>query len=330
MIGRPIARGDRGFRSAGRRRLWGALLGVVPIALLASGCSVERLVVKRVASSLGEGTDVFARDDDPELVREALPFSLKLVEMLLAEAPEDENLLLAAASGFTQYAYAFVELDAELLEFRDRASADRLRARALNLYLRARDYGLRGLEGRAPGISEALYREPEAAVAAAGREAVPLLYWTGAAWGSAVSLGLDRPELVADLGAVRALLERALELDPDYGNGAVHEAMISLAALPEGMGGSPRRARHHFERAVELSGGRAASPYVTLARQVAVPAQDAAEFRALLRRALAVDPDAAPEARLANLLAQRRARHLLEHIEDYFLEIDEPREMTAP
>jgi hypothetical protein len=44
-------------------------------------------------------------------------------------------------------------------------------------------------------------------------EDVPLLYWTAASWGGAISLGLDQPGLVADLPAVRALLDRALSLD---------------------------------------------------------------------------------------------------------------------
>ena len=46
---------------------------------------------------------------------QALPFALKTIEALLAEAPEDRNLLLAACSGFTQYAYAFVEVEATIL-----------------------------------------------------------------------------------------------------------------------------------------------------------------------------------------------------------------------
>jgi predicted anti-sigma-YlaC factor YlaD len=56
---------------------------------------------------------------------------------------------------------------------------------------------------------------------------------------------------------------------------------------------------------------------------VSVPAQDLEEFRELLDRALAVDPDAVPSARLANLIAQKRARFLLHHVEDYFLDVDD-------
>ncbi len=44
------------------------------------------------------------------------------------------------------------------------------------------------------------------------------------------------------------------------------------------------------------------------------------EARALLRQALAIDPDAAAQHRLANQVAQRRARWLLSIIDELFAE----------
>jgi predicted anti-sigma-YlaC factor YlaD len=286
----------------------------------ASGCSIRRIAVNSMASTLSESGETFASDDDPELIRDAIPFALKTYEALLAEVPEHEGLLLATCSGFTQYAYAFVQTDADLLDVTEFDRAMELRARALKLYLRARDYCLRALELEHPGIEQLLVTDPRRAVAAAKPDEVALLYWTGASWGAAVSLGLDRPELVADLPAVRALMDRALALDETYGEGAIHEALITLEAVPQAMGGSPERARRHFERAVELSKGRSAGPYVTLAASVSIGAQDRAEFVRLLEQALAIDPDAHPPIRLANLITQRRARHLLARVDELFAE----------
>jgi predicted anti-sigma-YlaC factor YlaD len=53
---------------------------------------------------------------------------------------------------------------------------------------------------------------------------------------------------------------------------------------------------------------------------VSVHNQNAAEFRGLLGQALAVDVDAEPSSRLQNIVNQRHARWLLDHIGDYFLE----------
>ena len=150
-------------------------------------------------------------------------------------------------------------------------------------------------------------------------EDVELAYGTAGTWGLAIGLGKDDPGLVADVDAVRALLRRALELDEDWDQGALHEAMISVEGLPRAMGGSPERAREHFQRALALSGGQRASLYLKLAENVSVPAQDRDEFETLLRQALAVDLDAAPDLRLSNRITQDRARRLLDGIDDLFL-----------
>ena len=102
--------------------------------LLAAGCStVKRTAVNQVGNALSGGGETFASDDDPELIRAAVPFSLKLTESLLAETPKHRGLLLTACSGFTQYAYAFVQEDADEIEATDLARAAALRARARRL-----------------------------------------------------------------------------------------------------------------------------------------------------------------------------------------------------
>jgi predicted anti-sigma-YlaC factor YlaD len=160
--------------------------------------------------------------------------------------------------------------------------------------------------------------DPDHALGWAKLSDVELLYWTGASWGAAIALGQDRPALVADVPAVRALMRRALALDEAFAGGALHGAMIALEALPEAMGGSPDRARQHFDRAVELSKGLDPSPYVTFAASVSVPAQDRAAFARLLEQALAIDPNARPETRLVSIIVQDRARRLLARIDDLF------------
>lgn len=296
---------------------------LLPLLLLAvcaaPGCSVRRMAMTGLADSLaGEGPTVFGSDDDPELIRDAAPFSLKLIEALLVELPDHPGLLLSACSGFTQYAYAFPQADAELAGDADYARVEALRTRARKLYTRGRDDCLRALELRHPGVGKELLLAPEGALGWAEPADVPLLYWTGASWGGAIALGLDRPELVADFPAVRALLARALALDEAWNHGAIHAALISLDAVPEAMGGSRVRARQHFERAVELSEGASAAPYVSYAVGVALPDGDRAGFERLLEQALAVDPERDPSQRLANAIAQRRARHLLDSADALF------------
>src|SRR5438552_11736932 len=181
----------------------------------------------------------FGSDDDSELIKAAAPFSLKLMESLLAENPRHLGLLSAAAGGFTQYAYAFVQEDADEAEPRDLAAAEALRARARRLYLRAERYGLRGLEVKHPGFGKALLANPKAAVRTASKADVSLLYWTAAAWASAISLSKDNPEIVGQIPAMESLIDRALELDESYADGAIHNFMISYEMSRAGAGGDP-------------------------------------------------------------------------------------------
>ena len=309
-----------GQGSGPSHRLTLALLAVMSSSLTA-GCSLNRIAINKLGNALAESGTTFASDDDPELVGEAIPFSLKLIESLLASAPDHRGLLFAAASGFTKYSYAYVQQEAEQLEDQDVARAAAARARARRLYLRARDYGLRGLETRHAHFGERLRADPGAAVRAATAQDVPLLYWTAAAWGAAIAISKDNPELVADQPLVEALIDRALELDERFDDGAIHGFLISYELARQGARGDPNeRARAHFDRAVSLTDGRLASPFVALAEGVSVSRQDRREFESLLRRALAVDPDARPEWRLANLIMQRRARWLLSREDQLFLD----------
>src|SRR6185369_4126993 len=161
------------------------LLSLMLVA--ASGCSLKRMAVNSVANSLASGGDVFARDDDPELVRDALPFGLKTMESLLETVPKHRGLLLTACQGYTQYAYGFIQLEAERVEPTNYDEATRLQGRALRLFLRARDFGVRGLEVKHPGLARRLPARPDSAVRALRREEVPWIYWTAVAWGSAIN-----------------------------------------------------------------------------------------------------------------------------------------------
>lgn len=282
---------------------------------------MKSIAVNALGNALAEGGDTYASDDDPELVASALPFGLKTIESLLAESPRHPGLLLAAASGFTPYAVAFVQNEADYVEAKDLARATELRARARKLFRRALAYGLRGLEVAHPGFGEKLRKDPAAAVATTSKADVPLLYWTSAAWASAISMSADDPELTADQGLVSAMMARALELDEAWGAGALHEFYVAWdGGRPAAAGGSVERARSHFERALVLARGTHAAPHVTWAESIAVKSQDRRAFTERLNAALAVDPNASPGNRLANLVAQKRARWLLSRADDLFVE----------
>ena len=306
------------------------LLLLLAAGLVLSGCSLRKLAVGAIADSLAGGGGTFASDDDPELVGQALPFALKTVESLLEADPGNAKLLLFACQGFTQYGFAYVEVPAAELATRDYRAAEVQRQRALRLYLRARGYCLRALDATFEGSSTRLLQDAAAALAPASKKDVPLLFWTASSWGAAIAVGSDRPELVVDWPVARALLEKALALDPDWNRGSLHEAMVLVEGLPAAMGGSEERAWQHWQKALELSHGERASTYVTWASTLSLRKQDRVEFLDLLDKALAIDADRVPAERLANLLQQRRARHLLSRVDELFLNLTDPEDSPAP
>lgn len=309
----------RRARHSGAGRL---AAGFALFLVVTTGCSVRKMALRQVGDVLAGSGDTWASDPDPQLVADALPFALKTVESLLVDLPDHRELRLAACRGFTQYGLAFVESEARRLRDSDYAGSERQRERALGLYERGLEHCLHALELELPGVTEALRKNPSQALRAADDEDVPLLFWTGATWGAAIAGSGGRVDLLADLPAVRALLQRVLELDETYEHGLVHQAMIPLAAQPGPAGGSPEEARHHLDRALELADGQAASAYVLYAESVLIPRQDREAFEQMLQRALEVDPDAIPALRLANVLAQQQARFLLEQADMLFLEAD--------
>lgn len=294
-----------------------ALLTLVP---LASGCSVQRFAANRLADTLAAAGTAYATDDDPELVGAALPFTLKLMESVLASTPQHRDLLAAAAAGFTQYAWAWVQQDADALALEDTDRAWLAWNRARRLYLRARDHGLRGLEVALPGFGGQLRADAGAAVGRAGKGEVDLLYWTAVAWAAAISLGKDDPGLVAELPLVSALIDRALALDESWGQGAIHSFLVGYQmARPDLEGDRVTRARRHYQRAIALSQGRLAGPHLSWAESVCLAQEDRACFDEAVADALRIRADDDPSTRLVNTIMQRRAAWLTAHVDRWIL-----------
>ena len=319
--GTPFSR-----QSAGRRLVM--CLSLVSILTASSGCALRTYAIRTVGDALASGNSVYESDDDIELVGSALPFGLKLTESLLAQSPDHLGLLLTACRGFTLYSYAFVAYEAELLNEQDLDRARMMRHRARKLYLRGARYGFQALERNYPGLEQALIANPGAAVTriGPGRRArdVPLLYWTAAALGLAISTSIDDAALLARLPEVEALLDRALALDETWDEGALHEFKVIVAAAQPGTSGDKAVIEAHYARALELSKGASAGLFVAYAEAVSLPAQNKTEFQTMLERALAIDPDRQPRDRLVTLVSQRRARWLLSRIDDLILTDDEP------
>ncbi|MDR3275910.1 MAG: TRAP transporter TatT component family protein [Treponema sp.] len=295
------------------------IAGILPL-------SCASMVINLVSDALtGTGSSaVFTGDPDINLVGDALPFAIKMYEALLAQNPNHQGLILTTGSLFVMYANAYVQGPADMLPRSAYSERETARSRAKQLYLRGTELLFRGLEQRFPGFGEALKAGDIARfLPRVKKEDVPLIYWTVAGTLSAFALNPMDLELGMKIQPLAALINRAYELDPDYDRGTLDDFFILFhSSIPVYLGGDPVRVPEHFRLAVEKSGGLSASPYVSYAEAVCIPAGDYEGFRENLERALAIDVNAGPENRLVNLIAQRKARYLLDNASYFFYFLD--------
>ena len=295
------------------------LLSVLMLSSLLAACSPRSVVVRQLADELAAQSQ--GGDEDLLLLRDAAPFHLKLSESVLRQQPGHVPLATAVASGFTQYAYAFVAFEADRLEARDATAAAQLRQRAARLYLRASRHARTALASSHADLdSQRLTQRLSGSAIDPGpdlsAEQVALAYWGAASWGAAIALSKDDPDIVADLPQAIRLAEWAARNDAQWGNGALMSLRGSFeAARP---GGSAQRASALFDQAIALAAGQQAGPYVAKAESIALPAGDKAAFVALLNTALAVSEPADSPLRLHNEVMRQRAAWLLHTTDDLF------------
>ena len=125
-----------------------------------SACSLSSFAAARVGTALTASGSSWSSEDDPELVREALPFALKTMEGLAVEAPRHAGLRLALCRGYVGYAGGFLEPDAEAIEGESCERAKQIRLRAERLYLRAFRYCQQALDLHWKGAGEDLEAAP--------------------------------------------------------------------------------------------------------------------------------------------------------------------------
>lgn len=275
--------------------------------LLLSGCSSRRLAVQATLPLISSQIVSMQEERDADLAEKAIPASLKMLEGLAKEDPENIWILQKLAEGFCGYAFSFVE-DSDP----DRASG---------LYLRGKDYAFRALEMQGngktwKGLSLDEWSKRLVKITPSQQ---PALFWAGQCWGSWLNLNLDSVEAFSSLPRIDALMNRAVELDSDFHYAGPH---LFLGAFYGGrsrmLGGNPDKARNHFEQALKITEEKYLLISFLYAKTYAVQNQDRELFKTQLEKVQEASDDILPEQRLANQIAKRKAIVLLGKMDELF------------
>jgi hypothetical protein len=266
----------------------------------------KKLTVVSTALLLEEVAKSSYRQSDLKMIREGMPAYLMLMDGMVEAWPDNEQLLLAAAQGYSSFASAFLD--------------DQDKEYEKILIGKSRQYALRSLELR--GFKDPTQRpfdDFKEGLKALGKKDIPYLFWSATCWASWINLNLDSIEAIAELPRVEMMMQRVLEMDEGYYYGGPHLFMgIWFASRPKIAGGDLQKAQQHFLKALDLGKGKFLMAYVYYANSYARQALDKDLFVSILQTVLETPADTLPELIFLNSVAKKKARELLSRVEEYF------------
>jgi hypothetical protein len=283
------------------------MLPALALVLLLCGWQCAgRLKAAAAGALMADVVAAAQRQGDVDLVLQATPAYLLALEGLGQADPGNAKLQAALAQAYAAYA-ALVEVDEP--------------ERAARLYHRAKTCGLQGLrlEQRLASLLDAPYPRFSQIRGALKPGDLDRVFWTALSWGAWIYTRADSMAALAEVPKVILLMEWVAEQDETYLHASPHVFLgVYHAALPAALGGDPRQALHHFDRALELTQGRALWVQVQKARYYARQVFDRQLYLDLLNGALARPADPDPDLALQNAAARRMARKLLEETDAFF------------
>jgi hypothetical protein len=289
-------------------------------------CNFNKFAADQTAGLLSEAAPALEGFWDYEMAGVGTPGAIMQLEAFHAVTPDNEALSLNLAKVYVGYGVGWVESDYEVAYAAGEMDrADRLRQRASLIYMRARNLALHALRVRDKGIDAALKdNDPQSLAKYLSahykdkKDDVGPVFWAGMAWGAAINMSLDQPDMLVDLPKAKALVEHAKSLDDGFFNGGAYVFLGSMeSAFPKAMGGDPEKGRALFEAGLARTGRKNHMLLVNYARVYAVNTQNRALFEQLLNEVLRAG-DQGQSYRLSNKVARRRAERYLTQADQMF------------
>ena len=233
-----------------------------------------------------------------------------------------KNLIVKTARAYSSYA-GFIEDKMEEAEIAgDYETAEDMRARAIDLYIRSERYALTALAKSDKTFSAVRTVDMtvfQKALQKLKKKDVEPLFWTAYSIARGISLQKDDPMQVIDLARVELMMQRVLELDETFYFGSAHLFYaVYYGDRAISIGGDPEKAKEHIAHVERINNGKFLMSKLYLARYYAYPKQDVTLFKQSLQEVLDAPSDIYPGEEAATSLAKSRAKRLLDQVDDLF------------
>jgi len=304
----------------------GRFLLLVTMTMALVACSPTTVIVRQMTDLVDDGMIAFERDDDLDLIEKAIPANIKLLEVMLANSPDDCRLITLLSRFYGSYAFGFAETRLEEALYLDPPagtsgqSVDRIKDQVNHYYEKGFGYALTALERNEPGAVDAFHKVNTIApyLDRLDRKSVAPLFWYGFNLGAWVNRNRDSVRALSRAHLARKVMERVIEIDPAYNHGGAHLFLLAyFGSRSPMMGGSQEKAREHYQRLKQIAGEKYLLPDLFYARFCLQQQQDRDSFVDLMQRIID-SPPVDNELALTNAIAGRRAGIYLSAVDTLF------------
>jgi len=270
---------------------------------LSSGCSI--IMTSATSDMMEHLSHTILNNDDLPMVKDGAPAYLLMIDSLISKDPENKALLSNAALLYTAYADLFV---------RDDDRARKMAGKALTYASQAMCLEKK----QACQLKSTSFQDFEKIISRVQEKQVPALFALGNAWSAWIMANKNDFNAIADIARIEIIMQRVVELDETYKDGAAYLYLGTLASfLPPVLGGTPEKGKQYFEKAVTLSKGKNLMVKVVFAKLYARMIFNRTLHDQLLKDVLTANP-CVPGYTLLNTWAQIQAKELINSADDYF------------
>ena len=293
MIDTPLIKINRDQETMGKFPFY---ITILSLLLFTEGCGLPSM------SGIVDGLN---RQTDLELVCDGAPSYLLMLDSMIASNPDDVSLLLNGTKAYSAYATVMPECGKP--------------HRAAKLSEKARIYGI-DLLAETTGVTPDLsIEELDRLLKTIDGGEVEYLFWGAYGWSTWIKYQQGASAAIIEVPSIVKIMERVIEIDETVYYGGAHIFLgVFHSIKPAAYGGKPELSRHHFEKALTITDHRFLPIQVAYAETYGKMLFDRELYEKLLREVLAFELSSAPDFTLANLVAKKQARRLLEGIDDYF------------